>query len=158
MPKIDIDSAPARDGTAYPPPYDTPCRARRRKRLGNAAGLSQFGVNRLVLEPGAWSSQRHWHTAEDEFVWVLEGEVVLIEDEGETVLKAGDCAGFPKGAANGHHLVNRGPARAVLLEVGGRHPDEDVVTYPDIDLAYVGGEDGYRRKDGTPYAGPGRVT
>lgn len=155
MPKIDIDAAPARDGTAYPPPYDAPCLARRRKRLGNAVGLSQFGVNRLVLEPGVWSSQRHWHTAEDEFVWVLEGEVVLIEDEGETLLKAGDCAGFPKGAANGHHIVNRGPARAVLLEVGARNPEADQVTYPDIDLAYVGGETVYRHKDGTPYEDTG---
>lgn len=157
MPKIEIDVAPARDGTAYPPPYDAPCRARRRRRLGNAVGLTQFGVNHLVLEPGVWSSQRHWHEAEDEFVWVLEGEVVLIEDGGETLLRAGDCAGFPKGVANGHHIVNRGQARAVLLEVGARHPEQDRVAYPDIDLAYVGGEESYRRRDGSPYPGPGRV-
>lgn len=157
MPKIDIEAAPERNGTAYPPPYDAPCRARRRRRLGNAVGLTQFGVNRLELDPGVWSSQRHWHTAEDEFVWVLEGEVVLIDDAGETVLRAGDCAGFPRGAANGHHIVNRSDRRAVLLEVGGRFPDEDQVAYPDIDLQYRGGEPGYRHKDGTPYPGPGRV-
>lgn len=157
MPPIDIAAAPRRDGTAYPAPHDVPCRARRRQRLGNAVGLTQFGVNRLELEPGTWSSQRHWHTAEDEFLWVLEGEVVLVEDDGETVLRAGDCAGFPKGVANGHHLVNRSDRLAVVLEVGGRDPDNDTVTYPDIDLLYFGGEPGYRHRDGTPYPGPGRV-
>lgn len=158
MPKIDIETAPQRNGTAYPPPYDEPCLARRRRRLGNAAGLNQFGVNLLVLDPGVWSSQRHWHSAEDEFVWVLEGEVVLIDDSGEMVLKAGDCAGFAAGDGNGHHLVNRSDRPARLLEVGGRRPEADTVTYPDIDLAYVGGEPGYRHKDGRPYDGPGRVT
>ncbi|HYE42303.1 MAG TPA: cupin domain-containing protein, partial [Caulobacteraceae bacterium] len=107
MPKIDKEAAPVRHGTGYPPPYDAPCKQRQRWRLGNAAGLDQFGVNLLRLPDGQWSSQRHWHTAEDEFVWVLEGEVVLVEDEGETVLKAGDCAGFKAGVRNGHHLVNR---------------------------------------------------
>jgi uncharacterized cupin superfamily protein len=160
MPRIDIDAAPERNGTAYPAPFDAPCRDRRRRRLGNAAGLTQFGVNRLVLAPGCWSSQRHWHTAEDEFVWVVSGEVVLIENDGETVLKAGDCAGFPKGVANGHHLVNRSSEPAVILEVGGRAPDQDAVDYPDIDLMIAGdGDTSYRRKDGTPYdTSSGRVT
>lgn len=157
MPKIDVHAAPSRDGTAYPEPYDAPCRARRRKRLGNAVGLSQFGVNRLELDPGTWSSQRHWHSGEDEFALVLEGEVVLVEDDGETVLRAGDCAGFPKGAANGHHLVNRSDRLAVVLEVGGRHPDDDRVEYPDIDLTFDGRETFYRHRDGTPYPGQGRV-
>ncbi|WP_298159439.1 cupin domain-containing protein [Brevundimonas sp.] len=159
MPKIDIDAAPERNGTAYPPPFDAPCRERRRRRLGNAAGLSQFGVNRLILPPGGWSSQRHWHTAEDEFVWILSGEVVLVENEGETVLRAGDCAGFPKGVANGHQLVNRSEEVAVVLEVGGRNPDQDAVDYPDIDLMIAGqGDTTYRHKDGTPYeTAPGRV-
>jgi uncharacterized cupin superfamily protein len=160
MPRIDIDAAPERNGTAYPAPFDAPCRDRRRRRLGNAAGLTQFGVNRLVLAPGCWSSQRHWHKAEDEFVWVVSGEVVLIENDGETVLKAGDCAGFPKGVANGHHLVNRSSEPAVILEVGGRAPDQDAVDYPDIDLMIAGdGDTSYRRKDGTPYdTSSGRVT
>jgi uncharacterized cupin superfamily protein len=160
MPKIDIDAAPERNGTAYPPPFDAPCRERRRRRLGNAAGLTQFGVNRLVLPPGGWSSQRHWHTAEDEFVWVVSGEVVLIDNEGETVLRAGDCAGFPKGVADGHHLVNRSSEPAVILEVGGRNPDQDAVDYPDIDLMIAGsGDTAYRHKDGTPYdTSAGRVT
>lgn len=157
MPKIDIDAAPERNGTAYPPPYDAPCRARRRRRLGNAAGLSQFGVNRLELDPGVWTSQRHWHSAEDEFVWVVSGEVVLVEDDGETVLRAGDCAGFPAGQANGHHIVNRSSATAVLLEVGSRRPDEDRVDYPDIDLTYDGRETFYRHRDGRRYPGSGRV-
>lgn len=159
MPKIDIEAAPSRDGTAYPEPFDQPCRARRRRKLGDAAGLTQFGVNRLELDPGVWTSQRHWHSAEDEFVWVVEGEVVLIDDGGETVLKAGDCAGFPAGDGNGHHIVNRSDRTAVLLEVGTRRPAEDRVEYPDIDMTYTGGETFYRRRDGTPYPGsPGRKT
>ena len=159
MPKIDIEAAPSRDGTAYPEPFDQPCRARRRRKLGDAAGLTQFGVNRLELDPGVWTSQRHWHSAEDEFVWVVEGEVVLIDDGGEAVLKAGDCAGFPAGDGNGHHIVNRSDRTAVLLEVGTRRPAEDRVEYPDIDMTYTGGETFYRRRDGTPYPGStGRKT
>ena len=152
MPKIDIDAASRRDGTSYPPPYDAPCRTRRRHRLGDAAGLDQFGVNLLRLPPGAWSSQRHWHSAEDEFVWVVEGEVVLVDDAGETVLRAGDCAGFRADDANGHHLQNRGDREAVLLEVGGRRPERDAVDYPDIDLAIPEGTRAYHHKDGRPYA------
>ena len=159
LPKIDIETAPERNGTAYPAPYDAPCRDRRRSRLGNAAGLSQFGVNRLVLPPGGWSAQRHWHTAEDEFVWIVSGEVVLIESEGETVLKAGDCAGFAKGVANGHHLINRSDQIAIVLEVGGRNPDQDAVDDPDIDLMIAGdGDTRYRHKNGTLYeTAQGRV-
>jgi uncharacterized cupin superfamily protein len=152
MPKIDVEAAPTRFGTGYPPPYDAPCRDRRRWKLGDAAGLSQFGVNLLRLAPGVWSSQRHWHTAEDEFVWVVEGEVVLVTDEGEQLLRAGDCAGFPAGQPNGHHLQNRSGAEAVLLEVGSRREAEDGATYPDIDLMLPPGETEYRHKDGTPYA------
>jgi uncharacterized cupin superfamily protein len=151
MPKIDIDKAPTRFGTGYPPPYDAPCLDRKRWKLGDAAGLTQFGVNLMRLPPGQWTSQRHWHTAEDEFVWVVEGEVVLVTDEGEQVLHAGDCAGFPAGAPNGHHLQNRSGAEAVLLEVGSRRPDEDGATYPDIDLVLDPGSSGYRHRDGTPY-------
>jgi uncharacterized cupin superfamily protein len=151
MPKIDPDSAPTRHGTAYPPPFDEPCRARRRWKLGDAAGLTQFGVNRLELDPGAWSSQRHWHTAEDEFVLVLEGEVVLVDDSGETVLRAGECAGFRAGDANGHHLINRSERPAVVLEVGGRTPERDGVDYPDIDLVIPEGTRAYHHKDGRAY-------
>lgn len=151
--KIDIESAPTKHGTGYPPPYDAPCRGRRRWKLGDAAGLSQFGVNLLRLAPGDWSSQRHWHATEDEFVWVLEGEVVLVDDAGETVLRAGDCGGFKAGVANGHQLRNRSDSEAVVLEVGGRNPAGDAVEYPDIDLVLRAGESGYRRRDGTPYDG-----
>ncbi|WP_437312965.1 cupin domain-containing protein [Sorangium sp. So ce385] len=150
MKKIDIAQAPTRLGTAYPAPYDAPCRERARWRLGMAAGLTQFGVNLLRLPPGQWSSQRHWHHAEDEFVMVLEGEVVLVTDGGEEVLRAGDCAGFRAGDPDGHHLQNRSDREAVLLEVGASIPG-DVAEYPDIDLRAL--PDGYVRKDGTPYDG-----
>lgn len=153
MPKIDPQSAPTRHGASYPAPFDAPCRARRRWKLGDAAGLTQFGVNRLELDPGAWSSQRHWHSAEDEFVLVLEGEVVLIEEAGETVLRAGEGAGFPAGAANGHHLVNRSDRLAVVLEVGTRNPERDGVTYPDIDLVIPEGTGRYHHQDGRLYGG-----
>lgn len=150
MPKIDIDKAPTRFGSAYPPPFDEPCRGRQRWKLGDAAGLDQFGVNLIRLGPGVWSSQRHWHVAEDEFVWVLSGEVVLVEDDGETVLRAGDCAGWKAGVANGHCLQNRSDAEAVLLEMGTRSVGVDACDYPDIDMI-VGPDDVYRHRDGTPY-------
>jgi uncharacterized cupin superfamily protein len=151
MPKIDVDKAPTRFGTGYPAPFDAPCRERRRWKLGDAAGLTQFGVNLLRLPAGAWSSQRHWHTAEDEFVYVLEGEAVLVTEEGEQVLKPGDCAGFPAGTPNGHHIVNRSGREVVLLEVGSRRPGEDGCDYPDIDMVLPKGGPGYTRRDGTPY-------
>jgi uncharacterized cupin superfamily protein len=106
-------------------------------------------VNLLSLPPGAWSSQRHWHAAEDEFVYVVSGEVVLVTDDGEEVLRAGDCAGFQAGAANGHHLQNRGHLEAVLLEVGARRPAEDAVDYPDVDMRWGAG--GPTHKDGRPF-------
>jgi len=149
--KIDLDSAPVTAGTRYPPPHDAPCRARFRTRLGDAAGLTQFGVNLLRLPPGAWSSQRHWHSAEDEFVYVVEGEVVLVTDAGEETLRAGDCAGFKAGAPNGHHLQNRAGREAVVLEIGTRNPEEDEVDYPDIDLKAPRGRAGFAHKDGTLY-------
>jgi uncharacterized cupin superfamily protein len=151
MPKIDFETAPTRIGTAYPAPFNAPCLKRHRIKLGDAAGLTQFGVNLLRLAPGVWSSQRHWHTAEDEFAWVVEGEVVLVENDGETVLKAGDCAGFKAGVANGHHFQNRSDRDVVLLEIGSRRPTEDGCDYPDIDLVLRDGEETYRRRDGTPY-------
>lgn len=151
MAKIDQQQAPVRHGTAYPAPYDQPCTNRTRFRLGLAAGLQQFGVNRLVLPPGQWSSQRHWHHRSDEFIWVLKGEVVLVTDAGEEVLRAGDCAGFPAGAASGHHLQNRSASDAVVLEVGSCIAD-DVAEYPDIDLRAL--PEGYVHKDGTPYRAP----
>ena len=152
MPKrIDPKDLPARAGSFYPPPYDEPCRARERRRLGDAAGLTQFGVNLLRLPPGAWSSQRHWHFKQDEFVYVLEGEVVLVTDHGEETLHPGDCAGFKAGDPNGHHFQNRSIKEAVLLEVGSRNPEGDGAEYPDIDLKLALNEKKFRHKDGTPY-------
>ncbi|MNT18270.1 Cupin domain protein [compost metagenome] len=151
MPKIDIDNAPTGHGTGYPEEFAAPCKSRRRWRLGDAVGLNQFGVNLLRLPAGAWSSQRHWHSAEDEFVWVVEGEVVLIEEDGETVLVAGDCAGFKAGVENGHRIENRSDRDAVLLEVGSRRPADDACDYPDIDMILPKGADRYFHRDGTPY-------
>lgn len=151
MPKIDLDKTPTKFGTGYPPPHDERCKARKRWQLGDAAGLTQFGVNLMRLPPGQWSSQRHWHLAEDEFVYVVAGEVVLVEDGGETVLRAGDCAGFKAGVPNGHQLQNRSGVEAVLLEVGSRRPDMDACTYSDVDLDLPVGSDRYLHKDGRPY-------
>jgi uncharacterized cupin superfamily protein len=152
MPKLDIDSVPRHTGCGYPPPFNQPCLERVRQRLGDAGGLSDFGVNLLELRPGAWSSQRHWHSAEDEFVWVLEGEVMLVDNAGEHILRAGECAAFRKDDRNGHHLVNRSGAIVRCLEVGSRRPDEDDCDYPDIDLHIGPGRDaGYTHKDGTPF-------
>ena len=151
MPKIDIEAAELRTGSRYPSPFDEPCRDKTRRKLGEAAGLTQFGVNLLRLPPGSWSAQRHWHTREDEFIWVLEGEVVLVDDAGDRVLRAGDCAGFKGGVANGHHLQNRSASDAVVLEVGTRDYANDACDYPDIDM--TADEHGYLHRDGTRYPG-----
>ena len=152
MPRIDIKSVPEHKGSTYPSPFAQPCHDRVRQALGDAGGLSDFGINLLRLPPGAWSSQRHWHSAEDEFVFVVSGEVVLISDTGETTLHAGECAAFPKGASDGHKLLNRANATAVVLEVGSRSAD-DVCTYSDIDMK-VSESAGFTHKDGTPYPKP----
>lgn len=154
--KLDLENVPTRFGTGYPSPYDAPCRDRRRWRLGLAAGLTQFGVNLLRLPPGQWSSQRHWHSHEDEFVHVLEGEVVLVTNAGEETLCAGDSAGFKAGDADGHHLQNRSQREAVVLEIGSSMPDEDVTEYPGADLRALPG--GYVHKDGTPYGATPKQT
>jgi uncharacterized cupin superfamily protein len=152
--RIDAATLVATVGTLYPPPYDRPCRARERKRLGDIAGLTQFGVNLLRLPPGAWSSQRHWHTGEDEFVYVVSGEVVLVSDAGEEVLQAGDAAGFKAGDPNGHCLQNRSARDAEVLEIGSRVAG-NAAYYPDIDMvAPPGGKPtAYTHRDGTRYEG-----
>ena len=152
MPRIDIAAVPKRRGAGYPPPFDAPHADRIRQRLGDAGRLTDFGVNLMHLPPGNWSSQRHWHSHEDEFVYVLDGELTLVEDGGETVLCAGDSAAFPKGTGNGHHLINRSDAVAVYLEVGSRQP-EDVTTCSDIDMMSTNADGRFLHKDGTPYPG-----
>jgi uncharacterized cupin superfamily protein len=150
MPKLDISAIPLRTGSGYPAPFHTICAGRARQSLGDAGGLTQFGVNLLQLAPGAASSQRHWHTHEDEFVTVLSGVVVLVTDQGEQTLRAGDCAAFPAGVANGHQIVNQSDATAVCLEVGSRIAG-DGAAYPDIDLLYDGKIEAYTHRDGSPY-------
>jgi uncharacterized cupin superfamily protein len=152
MPKIDIPSVKTEISTGYPEPFRDAVAGRERKRLGNVVGLDQYGVNLTRLKPGMQSSQRHWHETEDEFVYILEGEVVLCENAGETVLKPGDAAGWKAGVANGHCLVNRSSRDAVYLEIGSRM-QRDRVEYPDIDLRNTKDESGTRflHKSGEPY-------
>jgi uncharacterized cupin superfamily protein len=152
MPRIEVTTVPARQGSGYPKPFDAPCSERTRRRLGEAGGLRDFGVNLMTLPPGGWSSQRHWHSDEDEFVYLLEGEVTLVEDGGETLMRSGNCAAFPKGTGNGHHLINRSSATAVYLEVGSRHPN-DVTTCSDIDMMSSNADGRFVHKDGTPFSG-----
>jgi uncharacterized cupin superfamily protein len=148
MPKISLDAIPQTNATGYPPPFDEAVQGRWYRRLAPASGLTDFGASHVVLKPGAWSSQRHWHDGEDEFVVMIAGEAVLVEDDGEVVVRAGDCLAFPKGNTNGHHLINRSYADCVFVAIGG-----GVGTgggYSDIDMLFTG--DGrYTRKDGTDY-------
>ena len=150
--RIDVASVAPVIGTLYPSPFDQPCRTRQRRRLGDTAGLTQYGVNLLLLPPGAWSSQRHWHTRSDEFVYVLSGEVTLVTDGGEETLRAGDAAGFKAGDRNGHCLQNRSDKDAQVLEIGTR-VDTDSGEYSDIDMITpAGGKPAlYCHRDGTPY-------
>jgi uncharacterized cupin superfamily protein len=150
--RIDVAAVRTVAGSRYPSPFDEPCRNKTRQRLSGIAGLTQFGVNLLRLQPGAWSSQRHWHNKEDEFVYVLRGEVVLVTDNGEEVLRAGDAAGFQAGDRNGHCLQNRSNLEAQVLEVGTRAED-DTSYYSDIDMVAPAGHIPaiYTHRDGTPY-------
>ena len=152
MPKIDIASLPTDSRTGYPEPLNRSVEGRIRKRLGNAVGLDQFGVNLTTLKPGTVSALRHWHEKEDELVYLLEGEVVLVEEDNETVLKPGDAAGFMANVANGQHLVNKSDRDAVYLEIGTRSKHERA-EYPDVDLRVIRDESGtrYTHKDGKPY-------
>lgn len=150
MPKIHLDQIPQTNRTGYPPPYDKDVAGRHYRRIGKASGLTEIGVSHVVLDPGAWSSQRHWHNGLDEFVVILEGEAVLVEDDGETVLRAGDCASFPKDVPNGHHLVNRSDRPCVFLAIDNRRGEGDC-HYPDADLRWDVANQRYTHTDGTPY-------
>ena len=153
MPKVDVSKAKVRTGTNYPPQFQNVVQGREKSVLGDLVGLTQFGVNLTRLKPGAASALRHWHENEDEFVYVLEGELVLIEDGGETLLRPGDAAGFKAGVPNGHHLVNKTQRDAVYLEIGTRAPAERA-HYPDVDLEFIRDKDKVqvRHKSGEPYA------
>jgi uncharacterized cupin superfamily protein len=151
MKKIDQAGLPELKGSSYPPPYGEPVAKRRRRQLGKAAGLTGFGVNLLTLPAGAWSSQRHWHSHEDEFIFVVAGEVTLVTNGGEEALKAGDCAGFVAGDPDAHHLLNLSDSEAVILEVG-TNDARDRCVYPDAHMVAEPGEDHYRRADGSPFA------
>ncbi|MEO8810847.1 MAG: cupin domain-containing protein [Rhodanobacter sp.] len=150
MPRIDVSRVNERTGSGYPTPFAAAAGARSKQALGDAGDLKDFGVNLTRLPPGAWSSQRHWHTHEDEFIYVLSGELALVTEAGEQALSAGDCAAFPKDCADGHHLINRGAQMAVYLEVGSRS-DHDRCHYPDIDLHWDSIAGVYTHKDGSPY-------
>ena len=150
MPKLDLDAIEQINRTGYPPPYDAPMAKRHYRKLGLAAGIEDFGISHVVLEPGGISSQRHWHEAEDEFVVMLDGEAVLVEEEGEVLMQAGDCAIFPKGVANGHHLVNRSDSPCTFVAIGKAAASD--CHYPDIDLHLDGPSQRFTRKDGTAYA------
>ena len=149
MPKLDLDAISQTNATGYPDPYDKPVAGRWYRRLAPATGLTPMGASHVVLKPGAWSSQRHWHAAEDELLVMLSGEAVLVEDGGETVLRPGDVAAWPAGVRDGHHLQNRTEADCIFVVVSSGDRDADHGEYPDIDMKF--GPEGYAHKDGTPY-------
>ncbi|MBB3034758.1 cupin domain-containing protein [Alteriqipengyuania lutimaris] len=158
MPKLDLDAIPQTNATGYPAPYDAEVEGRWYRRLTPVAGLTRMGASHVVLKPGAWSSQRHWHSAEDELVVMLAGEAVLVEDpgsgsgagNGESIVRPGDILAWPAGEENGHHLQNRSDADCVFVAIGAGPKDEDSGEYPDIDMVFDAA--GYARKDGTRYA------
>lgn len=148
MPKLDLAAIPQVNRTGYPAEHAAEVAGRWYRRLAPAAGLTHFGASHVVLKPGAWSSQRHWHEGEDELLVMLSGEAVLVEDDSRTVLRAGDVAAWPAGVHNGHHLRNESDADCAFIVIGAG--DELGGSYPDIDMAFTP-EGTYVRKDGTPY-------
>lgn len=155
MPKIDLSTVPVKTGSIYPAPYAALMAGRSSLRLGDAGGLTQFGVNLVTLEPGAAASLRHWHLKEDEFAIVLEGDLILVEDEGETPMRPGDCAAWKAGVANGHRFVNRSDRPGRFLVIGSKAPDE-VASYSDVDMKIHmnGGKPRFTYRDDTDWAGP----
>lgn len=151
MPKIDLNSIEQVNRTGYPPPHDRAVEGRWYRRLAPAAGLTDFGVSHVVLKPGAWSSQRHWHNGEDEFLVVLDGEAVLVEDEGEAILRAGDCVAWPKGNTNGHHLRNQSEKNCVFIVIGAGANEGG--GYSDIDMVFTP-EGKFVHRDGSPFDEP----
>ncbi|MEP3889645.1 MAG: cupin domain-containing protein [Hellea sp.] len=154
MPKITLEDVVETSGTNYPAPFAAPCMARRKKAIGDAGGLTQFGAHIITLAPGAWSSQRHWHSAEDELVMILEGHPILIDNDGETQLNPGDITTHPANDGNGHHMKNQTEQDVKFLIIGTRNAETDHAHYSDIDLdlpANGTAKRDYHRKDGTPY-------
>jgi len=149
MPKLDLDSFEERNSTSYPPPLAAAVKGRHFRRLGPGSGLTDLGISLVRLEPGGLSSQRHWHEDEDEFVVMLTGEAYLIEDDGEVLMRPGDCASFPKGVANGHHLINRSASECTFIAVGKQTNGD--CHYSDVDLDWDGASQSYTHKDGTPW-------
>ena len=150
---INFKDIPDQKGSNYPDEFSSVVTGRSKKRLGDAAGLQNFGVNLVKLAPGSWSALRHWHVKQDEFIYVVEGEVTLVTNAGQQILKVGMAAGFPAGEADGHHLINRSNSVAIYLEIGDRTPEEEI-NYPDVDLiakhnpqCWV-----FTHKDGSEYA------
>lgn len=148
MPRLDLEAIPQRNATGYPAPFNEAVAGRWYRRLAPASGLTEIGASHVVLKPGAWSSQRHWHASEDELLVMLTGEAVLVEDDGRTVLRPGDICAWPKGVTNGHHLINESDADCSFICVDGGERSHG--SYPDIDMMWTA-DQVYRHKDGTPY-------
>ena len=155
MPKLDPTKVPVKTGTIYPPPYDAEVAGRSSLRLGDAGGLTQFGVNIVILAPGAKSSMRHWHQNEDEFVMITMGECTMVTDAGPTVMRVGDCAAFPAGVPDGHHFINHTDAEMRFLVVGTKARTE-IAHYSDVDFLFhqSGGVNRFTYRDGTAWTGP----
>ena len=154
MPKIDLEAISQTNATGYPPPFDAPVQGRWYRRLGPPSGLTAIGASHVVLKPGSWSSQRHWHDDEDELLVMISGEAVLVEDTGRSVIRPGDVCAWPQGVANGHHLINEGDADCVFVAIAGGNKD-GAGAYSDIDMKFSG--DGYFHRDGTPYGETARI-
>jgi uncharacterized cupin superfamily protein len=149
MPKLDLDAIPQTNATGYPAPFDEPVQGRWYRRLAPECGLKHLRASHVVLKPGAWSSQRHWHDGLDELLVMIAGEAVLIEDSGETIVRPGDVLAWPAGSPDGHHLQNRSDEDCVFVVASGGEYDSDCGAYSDIDMAFT--PEGYFRKDGTRY-------
>lgn len=149
MPKIDLDAIPQTNATGYPPEYADKVQGRWYRRLAPATGIADWGASHVTLKSGAWSSQRHWHEGEDEMVVMLAGEAVLVDESGETLMRPGDCAAFPKNDRNGHVLQNRSDADCVFVAIG--RPSATACHYPDIDMHLFAGADRQKRKDGSDF-------
>ena len=150
MPKVDLESIEQTNRTGYPPPFNEDVKGRWYRRVGKASGLKEIGVSHVVLEPGAWSSQRHWHNGLDEFMVMLDGEAVLVEEDGEILLRPGDMAAWPKDVANGHHLVNRSDRPCTFVVIDNSRGEGDC-HYPDVDLHFDVAVARFTRKNGAPY-------